>query len=328
MRLKNRGAPAPLWMKVYKSLDSFVPVKNAVVTQGTFDGVHIGHREILKRLKNIAAEKNGETVVLTFFPHPRMVLQPDDNTLKLLHTENEKIEHLRNAGIDHLIIIPFTKEFSRQSSMGFVRDVLVTSIGIKTLVIGYDHRFGKNREGSMDDLREFGQIYDFEVEEIPAQDIDAVTVSSTKIRTALQQGDVETANRYLGYSYTVNGKVVAGNSLGKKIGFPTANISVEESYKLVPGDGVYAVYVTFDGVRRGGMANIGKQPTFDNRNHAFEVHIFDFESDIYNRQIKVEFVARLRSEMKFAGVEALVEQLKNDKKAAYELLNAHEEKSS
>ncbi len=311
-------------MKVYKSLDEFSPLPHAVVTQGTFDGVHIGHQKIIERLGNIAAQKQGETALLTFFPHPRMVLQPDDNQLRLLHTEDEKIEHLAKAGIDHLLIIPFTKEFSRQTSLQFVRDVLVEKVGVKTLVIGYDHRFGKNREGSMDDLRQFGGEFKFEVEEISPQDIDDITVSSTKIRNALTHGDVETATRYLGYSYPVSGKVVAGNSLGKKIGFPTANIFVSQTYKLIPGDGVYAIKATVHGQTYGGMANIGNQPTFDNRSHAFEVNIFGFDKDIYGKDVKIEFVSRIRSEMKFDGVDSLIAQLQNDKATALNILNTNE----
>jgi riboflavin kinase/FMN adenylyltransferase len=308
-------------MKVYRSLDEFSPLPNAVATQGTFDGVHIGHQKILERLGNIAQQKNGETVLLTFFPHPRMVLQPDDNNLRLLHTIEEKIEHLEKTGIDHLLIIPFTKQFSRQTSLQFVRDVLVNKVGVKTLVIGYDHRFGKNREGNMDDLRKFGSTYKFEVEEISAQDIDDITVSSTKIRNALIHGDVDTAKRYLGYNYPVSGKVVEGNNLGKKIGFPTANILVEKPFKLIPGDGVYAVKVCVEDEIFGGMANIGNQPTFDNRNHAFEVNIFGFDKDIYDKDIKIEFVSRIRSEMKFDGVDSLIAQLNKDKSTALNSIN-------
>lgn len=311
-------------MRVYKSLDEFSPLPNAVATQGTFDGVHIGHQKILERLGNIAKQKNGETVLLTFFPHPRMVLQPDDNTLRLLHTEAEKIEHMEKAGIDHLLIIPFTKEFSRQTSYEFVRDVLVNKVGVKTLVIGYDHRFGKNREGNMEDLKQYATEFNFEVEEIPAQDIDDITVSSTKIRNALVHGDVDTAKRYLGYNYPVSGKVVEGNSVGKKIGFPTANIIVEKTYKLIPGDGVYAVLVNVDGETHGGMANIGNQPTFDNRPHAFEVNIFGFDKNIYNKDITIEFVSRIRSEMKFDSVDSLITQLNRDKSAALNILNEND----
>lgn len=308
-------------MKVYTSLDEFSPLPNAVATQGTFDGVHIGHQKILDRLKNLALQKNGETVLLTFFPHPRMVLQPDDNNLKLLHIQEEKIEQMAKTGIDHLLIIPFTKAFSRQTSLQFVRDVLVNKIGVKTLVIGYDHRFGKNREGNMDDLRKYGETYKFEVEEISAQDIDDITVSSTKIRNALLHGDVDTAKRYLGYSYPVTGKVVEGNSLGKKIGFPTANISVEKPYKLIPGDGVYAVKVSVANETFGGMANIGNQPTFEGRSHAFEVNIFGFDADIYGQELKVEFVSRIRSEMKFDDVDSLIAQLNKDKSTALNSIN-------
>lgn len=311
-------------MKVYTSLDDFLPIPHAVVTQGTFDGVHVGHRQIMERLTSIAHQKGGETVLLTFFPHPRMVLQPEDNTLRLLHTQEEKIEHLAKAGIQHLIIIPFTQEFSRQSSVQFVRDILVGKIGLKTLVIGYDHRFGKNREGSMDDLRQLATEYNFSVEEIAAQDVDATTVSSTKIRTALQTGDLVTASKYLGYSYTVSGKVVEGNRMGNKIGFATANIFVEEKYKLIPGDGVYAVKVHIGNQLFGGMANIGNQPTFTNRKHAVEVNIFNFDRDIYGQPIKVEFVARLRNEMKFSGVDALIAQLNIDKQTAQKVLNIDE----
>lgn len=309
-------------MKIYRSLEEFVPVNNAVVTQGTFDGVHLGHQQILRRLRQKATEIGGETVLLTFFPHPRMVLQPDDNTLRLLETVEEKIRHLEKEGIDHLLILPFTREFSRQSSEEFVRDVLINRIGTKVLVIGHDHRFGKNREGSFDNLRELAPLFDFTVEEIPAEDIDAVTISSTKIRNALAMGDVTTAAAFLGYNYQVTGTVEHGNEKGRELGFPTANIKSGEWYKLVPGDGVYAVRFHVDGKTFSGMGNIGKQPTFENRHHAIEVHIFDFSETIYNKEVTVEFVQRLRGEQKFSGIEALVKQLENDKFAALSLLNA------
>lgn len=309
-------------MKIYRSLEEFVPVNNAVVTQGTFDGVHLGHQQILRRLRQKATEIGGETVLLTFFPHPRMVLQPDDNTLRLLETVEEKIRHLEKEGIDHLLILPFTREFSRQSSEEFVRDVLINRIGTKVLVIGHDHRFGKNREGSFDNLRELAPLFDFTVEEIPAEDIDAVTISSTKIRNALAMGDVTTAAAFLGYNYQVTGTVEHGNEKGRELGFPTANIKPGEWYKLVPGDGVYAVRFHVDGKTFSGMGNIGKQPTFENRHHAIEVHIFDFSETIYNKEVTVEFVQRLRGEQKFSGIEALVKQLENDKFAALSLLNA------
>lgn len=308
-------------MKVYRSFEEFERLDKAIVTQGTFDGVHLGHQKILRQLKDIAAREGGETVLLTFFPHPRMVLQPDDNTLRLLETIEEKIEHLANEGLDHLLIIPFTKEFSRQNAEEFVRDILLGKLGMHTMVIGYDHRFGKNREGSFEHLKELAPVYDFTVEEITAEDIDAVTISSTKIRKALQEGDLLTANTFLGYPYRVSGVVVNGHKKGKEIGFPTANIEVSEFFKLVPGDGVYAVNVYWQGSRLGGMANIGKQPTFQNRQHAFEVHLFDFDQDLYGEALKVEFVARLRNEMRFNGILELKEQLEKDKFAALEILN-------
>ncbi len=308
-------------MKVYRSFEEFDRLDKAIVTQGTFDGVHLGHQKILRQLKDIAAREGGETVLLTFFPHPRMVLQPDDNTLRLLETIEEKIEHLANEGLDHLLIIPFTKAFSRQNAEEFVRDILLGKLGMHTMVIGYDHRFGKNREGSFEHLKELAPVYDFTVEEITAEDIDAVTISSTKIRKALQEGDLLTANSFLGYPYRVSGVVVNGHKKGKEIGFPTANIEVSDRYKLVPGDGVYAVNVYWSGTKVGGMANIGKQPTFQNRQHAFEVHLFNFSEDLYGRALQVEFVARLRDEMRFNGILELKEQLEKDKFAALEILN-------
>jgi len=307
-------------MKVYRSLEDFQPLENAFVTQGTFDGVHLGHQKILRQLKNAAEAEGGETVLLTFFPHPRMVLQPDDNSLRLLETVEEKTRHLEELGIDHLLIIPFTKAFSRQTSEAFVRDVLVDAIGTKVLVIGYDHRFGKNREGSFEHLKSLGPTYDFRVEEIAARDIDDVTISSTKIRTALSQGDLETANTYLGYDYRITGTVVHGNRKGTGLGFPTANLQIEEQYKLIPCDGVYAVRVHVRNQLIQGMANIGKQPTFADRKHAFEVHLFDWNEEIYGEQLHVEFVKRLRDEQKFENLDQLKAQLHQDHEHALEAL--------
>lgn len=309
-------------MRVYRSLEEFLPLNYAVVTQGTFDGVHLGHQKILTQLKSRAESEGGETVLITFFPHPRMVLQPDDNSLKLLETIEEKISHLEALGIDHLLILPFTKEFSRLSAEEFVRDILINAIGTKLLVVGYDHRFGKNREGSFAELQELAPIYDFQVEEIAAEDIDAVTISSTKIRNSLLSGDLATANAYLGYPYRVEGKVVHGHKRGKGLGFPTANIQISAAYKLIPGDGVYAVGVKVAGKKYKGMANIGSQPTFQGRVHAFEVHIFDFSQEVYDEPIEVVFYLRLRNEMRFDSVEALRSQLEKDKFAALDTLSS------
>ncbi len=308
-------------MKVYRSLDEFTALPYAVVTQGTFDGVHLGHQKILKQLRSIADQEDGETVLLTFFPHPRLVLQPEDNTLKLLESLEEKVEHLEQQGIDHVLILPFTREFSRMDAEDFVRDILVNAIGTKVMVVGYDHRFGRNREGNFQELQRLSETYDFRVEEIAARDIDEVTVSSTKIRKALLSGDLETANAFLGYPYRVKGEVVTGHKKGKRIGFPTANIRVDDEYKLIPGDGVYAVEADVDGERFKGMANIGNQPTFQDRNHAFEVHLFHFSRDIYGARIEVIFRHRLRDEMKFESVEALRSQLEKDKFAALDKLS-------
>lgn len=309
-------------MKVYRGIDEFENIENAVVTTGTFDGVHVGHRKILNRLGQVAENVNGESVLLTFYPHPRSVLQPESQ-IKMLNTLDEKIDLLENAGIDNLIIHPFTKEFSRTSSVEFVRDILVNKIGTKKLVIGYDHHFGRNREGSFEHLKEFGPVYGFDVEEISALDIDEVNVSSTKIRKALEEGDVQTANTFLSYSYPLSGKVIEGEKLGRSIGYPTANIDIEESIKLIPANGVYAVKVKVGGEQFNGMLNIGVRPTVSqSREKSVEVNIFDFDRDIYDEEITVEFIQRIRDEKKFDSSEELAGQLKQDKEACQEALGA------
>jgi riboflavin kinase/FMN adenylyltransferase len=299
-------------LKVYNNIQDFKDVKNPVVTTGTFDGVHLGHQKIISRLKDIAAEENGETVLLTFYPHPRMVLFPDDNELKLLNTQQEKIELLEKYGVDHLIIYPFTREFSRLTSVEFVRNILVNSIKTKKLVIGYNHHFGRNREGSLEHLKEYGPLYGFDVEEIPAQDIDHIEVSSTKIRKALQTGDIKTATAYLGHEYSITGKVVEGKKIGRTIGFPTANIFVDDKYKLIPADGVYAVKVKQDGRMYGGMLNIGNNPTVNGKFKTIEVNIFDFDKDIYGQDATIYFIERLRDEVKFNGLEELKAAIAKD----------------
>ncbi len=311
-------------MKVYYSLEDFVKLPSAVVTTGTFDGVHLGHRKILDRLNAVAQQHGGESVLLTFFPHPRMVLQPDME-IKLLNSQNEKIELLKHTGLDHLIIHPFTQEFSRTTSLDFVRNILVNTIGAKKLVIGYDHHFGRNREGSFEHLKEFGPVYGFDVEEIPAEDIEDVTISSTKIRNALSKGDLNAANEYLGYSFPLTGRVSEGEKIGSKMGFPTANILVEEAYKLIPGNGVYAVEVVFPSHEKDvykGMCNIGIRPTFGGRFKTIETHIFDFDSNIYGEQITLRFKEYLRGEVKFANQNKLKEQLAKDATKAREILDS------
>ena len=300
-------------MKVYHGVESFIPPKFSVVTTGTFDGVHEGHMELLNRIKVLAQERNGETVVVSFDPHPRSVIHPDQE-LKLLHTIEEKIERLSKAGIDHFVIFPFTLEFSRMSSFDFVNEVLVNSLKAKLLVIGYDHQFGRNREGSIIDLEEYANTYGFEIEQIEAQTFEDINISSTKIRKALKEGDFETANQFLGYDYMLSGKVVHGNKLGASIGFPTANIAVENSFKLIPANGVYVVEVIVEGEVFGGMLNIGSKPTVNSSgDKSIEVNIFDFSKDIYNQQLQINFKNRLRSEVKFDSINELKDQLALDK---------------
>ncbi len=309
-------------MKVYTSIEDFKDVKNPVVTTGTFDGVHLGHQKIISRLKDAAKEENGETVLLTFYPHPRMVLFPEDNELKLLNTQQEKIELLEKYGIDHLIIYPFTREFSRLTSVEFVRNILVNKIKTKRLIIGYNHHFGRNREGSFEHLKEYGPLYGFEVEEIPAKDIEHIEISSTKIRKALQTGDVKTAATYLGHPYTLSGKVVEGLKLGRTIGYPTANIVVNDIYKLIPADGIYAVKLKHVGKMYGGMLSIGNNPTVKGKGRSIEVNIFDFNQTIYGDSVTVYFIERLRDEIKFNSLEELKTQLAKDEQNTLRITNS------
>lgn len=308
-------------MKVYYSIEEFESISNSAVTTGTFDGVHSGHQVIINQLKNAAKKINGESIVLTFFPHPRMVLYPDDNELRLLNTIDERIELLEKAGIDHLIIHPFSKKFSRLSSTEFVRDILVNQLHVSTLVIGYDHHFGRNREGSFEHLQELAPLYGFAVEEIPAQEIQQINISSTKIRNSLISGEINAANQFLGYHYFLNGTVVEGNKIGREIGFPTANIHVKEWYKLIPANGVYAVKVIYNGISYDGMLNIGVRPTLNGTKETIEVNIFNFDDDIYNKEIRIEFYERIRDEQNFNELSELKKQLAIDKNKVIQVLN-------
>lgn len=291
-----------------------------MVTLGTFDGVHKGHKVIINRLKEIATKYDGQSVLLTFYPHPRMVLQPDSD-LKLLNTIEEKTTLLEKAGIDHLIIHPFDQKFSRLSSVEFVRDILVNQIGTKKLVIGYDHHFGRNREGSFEHLSECEPVYGFDVEEIPAQEVDEVNVSSTKIRRALNDGDVKTANSYLGYKYFLHGKVIHGDKLGRELGFPTANLSVINAYKLIPKNGIYAVEIDRKGEKLRGMANIGTRPSIAKNDGSLkvEVNIFDFSQEIYDEKLKLTFVQRIREEKKFETLGELTKAMQQDEQNVRQL---------
>ena len=307
-------------MKVYHHINEFKSAKNSAITIGTFDGVHSGHQVIINKLIAAAKKINGESILLTFFPHPRMVLYPDDTELRLLNTITEKTEMLAKTGIDHLIIHPFSKKFSRLSSTEFVRNILANQLNVSTLIIGFDHHFGKNREGSYEQLNELAPLYDFNVEEIPAQEIQKINISSTKIRNSLNCGEINAANQFLGYHYFIKGTVVEGNKMGREIGFPTANIKVDEWYKLVPANGVYAVKVNLKGTTYNGMLNIGSRPTINGTDVTIEVNIFNFDEDIYNKEIQIEFYERIRNEEKFNHLSDLKTQLQLDKQHALQIL--------
>jgi riboflavin kinase / FMN adenylyltransferase len=307
-------------MIVYKNIHDFKPIKNAVVTSGTFDGVHKGHQKILNRLNEVADGINGESVVITYHPHPRMVIATDSDDLKLLSTIDEKIQLLENQGVKHLIIIPFTREFSELTSSEFINKILVERIGTKKLVIGYDHRFGRNREGGFDYLKENSNQFGFEIEEIPRQEIDHLTISSTKIRNSLIEGNIKIANELLGRMYSFTGLIAKGRQLGRTIGFPTANVQVSEQYKLIPSDGVYAVKVHIRGEEKFGMMNIGMRPTVNGIGRTQEVNIFDFEDDIYGEKMNVELIDFVRKEKKFNGLDELKAQINQDKTTIKTLL--------
>ncbi len=307
-------------MKIYHTLEDFTKLNYGIVTSGTFDGVHLGHQKIINRLKEIAKKNEGETVVITFWPHPRLILRPDEPFMQLLNTFEEKAELLRQQGIDHLIRIPFTKEFSQISSQEFISKILVETIGTKKLVIGYDHRFGKNREGSFEQLSINGPTYGFEVEEIPRQDVDNMGVSSTRIRKALGEGDIDTANHFLGRPYSLSGRVIKGDKLGRVLGFPTANIDLDSHDKLVPAEGIYAVGVIHEKKNYGGMLYIGTRPTVDGTKRSIEVNIFNFDKEIYGETLHVSFLKLLRADSKFEDLESLKNQLQIDKESALRAL--------
>jgi riboflavin kinase/FMN adenylyltransferase len=303
-------------LEFHRGIDQIGTIERSVVTTGTFDGVHVGHRTILDRLKSTAARVNGQSVVVTFHPHPRLVLFPDDNDLRLIDTLEERVELLRGTGIDHLVVLEFTREFSRITSLDYVRNILVSKLGTMKLVMGYDHHFGRNREGTLAHLREFGPVYGFEVEEIPAHDVDAVAVSSTKIRKALAEGDVATAARYLGRPFALAGSVVQGDRLGRTLGFPTANIGHIDPLKIMPRDGVYKVEADVAQGTFRGMLNIGVRPTLGSVEHRVEVHLFHFDADLYGQPIAVRLLNRIRDERQFSDLDQLRTQLMADAEVA------------
>lgn len=299
-------------MKIYTSLQEFTSKKKTIVTLGTFDGVHLGHTVILDRICNIAKQENLESVVLTFFPHPRLIVS-NDSEIKLLNTMAEKAKLLEQKGIQNFIIHPFDKLFSELSPSEFVRQILIKQLNIQKIIIGFDHKFGKNRAADFNDLIAFGNEFGFDVEEIPAKQVDEVSVSSTKIRNSLLEGNISLANDYLGYSYMLSGIVVKGNQLGRTIGFPTANIQISENYKLIPKNGVYMVTTILNNKIIFGMMNIGVKPTLGENLLSIEVHLLHFSEDIYGHKIQVNVMERLREEQKFESFEVLKSQLEIDK---------------
>jgi len=306
-------------VKVYRNIEDYTPAQNAVVTIGTFDGVHTGHRAIIFRVKQIAGETGGESVIVTFQPHPQIVLHPEKNIF-ILNSNEEKITLLKELGIGHLIVIPFTGEFSTLPYIDFIKTILVDKLHVRVLVTGYDHHFGKNRKGNLQHLVEYGMQHHFEVEEIKAQKIKNIAVSSTNIRKALLAGDIRTANNFLGYPYFLNGQVVKGNDIGHTIGFPTANIDVKEPHKLIPAQGAYAVKVEVENKKYNGMLNIGMRPTITGNKQVIEVNIFNFNKNIYSAFLTVYFMKKLRDEIKFSGIEQMKEHLAKDKENALKCL--------
>jgi len=307
-------------MKVYKDIESFTAVKNAVVTTGTFDGLHNGHRVIISRVKQLAKESKGQSVIVTFYPHPQIVLHPEEKNINVLTSQEEKIMLFEQLEIDHLIFIPFTPEFSKLSYTEFIKNILIDKLHVRKLVIGYDHHFGKDRQGELTHLQEYGKKFNFEVEEIGVQKVGEVAVSSTKIRKALLAGDVVKASKFLGYKYFLSGHVVKGESVGRTLGFPTANIEVSDPLKLIPGEGVYVVSVEIGTDHQVGMLSIGTRPTFNGVSQVIEVNIFNFNRNIYYEALSVHFIEKLRDEVKYDSVEELKEQLLRDKQESEKVL--------
>ena len=307
-------------MRIFHSINDFRSTKKTIITLGTFDGVHIGHKKILEKVLQNTGDGQYESLVLTFFPHPRMILK-EDSDMKLLNTIDEKIDLLDKIGIQNLVIHPFDEKFSRLTAEEFVKTILVDRFQVQKIIIGYDHRFGRNRTANINDLIAFGEQYDFEVEQISVQEINEISVSSTKIRNALLEGNMTLANDYLGYNYFLTGEVVKGKQLGRTINFPTANLKIQENYKLIPQNGVYIVKSVINEQTVFGMMNIGFNPTVNGQNQTIEIHYFDFDADLYHQKIRVSILQRIRSEQKFESVDLLKAQLENDKQMAISYLN-------
>ena len=307
-------------MKIYKSIDEYNESKSSVVTIGTFDGIHKGHQKVFNKVINASKQSNLSSVVLTFFPHPRIILNKY-NDIKMIDTLDEKIDHLEKIGIDHLVIHPFDKKFSLLSADQFIKDYLVEKLKLKHIIIGYDHRFGKGREASITDLKEYSSEFNFVVDEIDAQEIEKIAISSTKIRKSINEGDLETTRVYLGRFFSLTGKVVNGDGLGKQIDYPTANIKIEENYKIIPKDGVYYIKTTIDNKLYNGMMNIGHRPTIGSKEKSIEVNLFNFNRDIYDKIISINVIKKIRDEKKFSSIEALKAQLAKDQEHCLKLIN-------
>lgn len=310
-------------MKKYTSASTFKSDRHSVVTIGTFDGVHIGHSAILKRLVETAKKEDLDSVVLTFFPHPRMVLQ-QHSEISLLNTIDERAQLLEKTGLEHLVIHQFTHAFSRLTALEYVRDILVNGLKAKKIIIGYDHRFGRNRTANIENLKEFGLTYGFEVEEISAKELDDVTISSTKIRNALNAGDIETANSYLGYNYMLTGEIEKGKALGRTINYPTANLKLKEKYKLIPKNGVYVVASIIESKKIFGITSIGTNPTVGGKKRTIETHFLNFNKDLYGKEITIEFLKHIRNEETFDSIEELRQEIEIDEKKAIQFLNQRE----
>ena len=308
-------------MKVVRDLKNFTNSKKTVLTIGTFDGVHIGHQKIIKQLVETAQSKNLTSVVLTFFPHPRMVLQ-NDIAVRMIDTVDEKIQWLDQLGVDVLVIHPFSKSFSRTTAVTFARDIIANQLNAKEVIIGYDHRFGQNREATIEDLETYGQLYNFKVAVIPAQDIESIAVSSTKIRKAISNSDLSTVRQYLNRPFRLTGLVVKGDQIGKSIGFPTANVAIEEKYKLWPSNGVYLVQSRIDQQNVWGMMNIGNRPTVAGKKTTIEVHFFYFNKNLYEQTIALDIHVKIREENKFDSLESLKKQLQKDQQLCLKTITA------
>jgi len=301
-------------MRVFRDLNNLPGFANSVVTIGTFDGVHRGHQKLIERIKMLAEDIDGESILITFHPHPRIVINPEDKSLRLLNTIDEKVALLEKYGVDNLVIVPFSRAFSEQSAEDYVSMFLVKNFHPKYIVIGYDHRFGKNRSGDFKLLEKMKGHYGYQMVEITKETLDDIGISSTKIRQSISAGDIKLANELLGNNYTLSGTVVRGLQNGRKLGFPTANIQVNDEYKLVPKTGIYTVYVHYNGVKYAGMLSIGFNPTFEGKEQTIEVNILDFAKDIYGENLTLEFIDFIRNEKKFESLDALIEEIKNDEK--------------